>query len=536
MVLHDITRDLLSNSFSGFDEKFRDVETFDPAIPKDQFLNSAGKEGYRLLAYLSSLYNNTHIISVGSSIEAALALSYNDSNSVFWMDLENTKSPVVDRRPNIKHFVANVFDDETQDVWEDILKNSAIIYVNVSPLTGTAEYLLYEYFKRINYKGIILFDNVWVNEDMRNNLWYKIPDEYRYDLTDAGHYTGSCVVTFNPNITFPKYDVSNWTLVTAYFNLTKCPDASAEIKARDFKYYMNHARGTLSLPHNLVIYCDKDSYDAIYEIRPAMYRGKTKYVIREFDDLKMKKNGYLLDKTFKDYRDIINNNRKEHPYNFDNRNTASYYLFCMSRYLMLKETIEDNPFKSSHFCWINFCIQRMTFKNLIRLDEALATNRDKFSTCYIDHIPKWLIDNDVEYYRWGRCSMCSGFFTGNAYYMSKVCDLIENKFLYYLVKKLGHADEQLFSPVYFDNPELFEHYYGDYFTMVTDYKYIYEAPEAPIHNFIRNSFNNGYYEKCYEACKFVFKSFALGKCDLSADYKNMLYNYFMECKRILKDF
>ena len=168
--------------------------------------------------------------------------------------------------------------------------------------------------------------------------------------------------------------------------------------------------------------------------------------------------------------------------------------------------------------------------------KGLAVNRDKFSTCYIDHIPKSLIDNVYEYFKWGRCSMCSGFFTGNNEYMYKVCDKIEDKFLYFMnVWKTNHADEQLYSPVYFDNPELFEHYYGDYQQMVTNYKYIYDSPEPPLYNFVKNSFNNGYYEKCFEACKFIFRSYALGKCDLSKEYEGMLYHYYMNCKKKLKD-
>lgn len=51
---------------------------------------------------------------------------------------------------------------------------------------------------------------------------------------------------------------------------------------------------------------------------------------------------------------------------------------------------------------------------------------DKFSSVYIDYIPKELINNLNQYFLWDRCSMCSGFFTGNKEYMYKVCDLIEN--------------------------------------------------------------------------------------------------------------
>ena len=125
--------------------------------------------------------------------------------------------------------------------------------------------------------------------------------------------------------------------------------------------------------------------------------------------------------------------------------------------------------------------------------------------------------------------MCSGFFTGNSYYMYKVCDLIEKKFIHYVEKGYGHADEQLYSPVYFDNPDLFEHYYGDYQQMITNYVYIYESPEAPIHNFIRNSFGKNY-NKCYEACLFVLKSYSLGKCKLSLNYYQILKDIYDKCE------
>jgi hypothetical protein len=129
--------------------------------------------------------------------------------------------------------------------------------------------------------------------------------------------------------------------------------------------------------------------------------------------------------------------------------------------------------------------------------------------------------------------MCSGFFTGSSEYMYKVCDLIENKFLEYLYKGYGHADEQLYSPVYFEHPELFEHYYGDYNQMITNYKYIYESPEPPIYNFINNSYNNKNYRKCYEACIFVWQSYCLDKCNINDDYLSKLFYYYMNCRKHL---
>jgi hypothetical protein len=138
----------------------------------------------------------------------------------------------------------------------------------------------------------------------------------------------------------------------------------------------------------------------------------------------------------------------------------------------------------------------MGISNVYRLDESLALNRDKFSTCYIDYVPYELIKDTHEYFRYGRCSMCSGFFTGNMNYMYAVCGLIQDKFVEFLNMGYGHADEQLYSPVYFENPHLFEHYYGDYNQMITNYKQINENMNAPYENCIKTVF-------CVEIIEFV---------------------------------
>ena len=242
----------------------------------------------------------------------------------------------------------------------------------------------------------------------------------------------------------------------------------------------------------MVIYCDFESAEYIKQLRPPYLKDQTKYIICEFDDdIRFDQDPK---KSFADYRNQIIENRKTHPYAFDNRNTASYYLFCMSRYWMLQQVIKLNPFNSTHFSWINFCIERMGIQNVMKLDEALYQKRDRFSTVYIDYIPESLVQNVPEYFKWGRCSMCSGFFTGNAHYMSTVCSLIIDQFLEYVNMGYGHADEQLYSPVYFKHPDLFSHYYGDYQQMITNYTFVYESAESPIYNFITPfNISNAYY-------------------------------------------
>jgi len=501
-------------------------DTFNKFNLCNDFYKSPGNQHYKLLAYFSTLFNNVNIIEIGTHVgESAIALSYNQNNTIYTFDIIDKISPEKKQVKNIKYVIDDVMTNiDSREKWKETILSSAFIFLDVDPHNGVMEYDFYLFLKENNYRGFVICDDIWYFKEMRDNFWYKIPYEYRYDISHLGHWSGTGILTFNDNIKFHKNDNSDWTLVTAYFNLTKCSDASEEICKRDKLYYFSHSLSTLNLPYNLMIYCDNESYEQIFKLRPDYLRDKTKYVIIEFVDI------ILNDKSFYDYRIIINNNRVKHPYYFDNRNTASYYLFCMARYIMLMETIKNNPFNSTHFSWINFCIERMGYNNVKYLDEALAVKRDKFSTCYIDYIPLELIKNTNEYFKWGRCSMCSGFFTGNKEYMNKVCGLILDKFLYYLSNGYGHADEQLYSPVYFENPDLFEHYYGDYQQMITNYKYVYEAPENPIRNFVNNSFIYNNFNKCIECCEFILTSFSLDKCKLNNDYLNALLEKYINSK------
>ena len=516
-----------------FDAKYKDI------IVCNEFFNKPGKEHYRFLSYISTLFNNTTIIDIGSHRgSSALALSYNSTNTIHSFDIvSNVVNEKVKAIENIHFHIENLFDEAGQAKWETTIKNSPFIFLDVDPHDGNMEIDFYNYLKRINYCGFVICDDIWFFKEMRNDFWYKIPDEYKYDVSDFGHWSGTGIFTFNNEIQFPKYDNSCWTMVTAYFNLTKCSDASDEIKSRDQDYYLSHSYGCLSLPYNMVIYCDDESLPKIKKIRPDFLASRTQYIVCDFEDFSFKKNGKYLDKNFKDYRNTIIENRVKNPYEFDQRNTASYYLFCMSRYLMLKNVIEKNPFGSTHFSWINFCIERMGYQNLLRLDHALGQKRNRFSTVYLDHIKESLVKDTREYFlggRWGRCSLCSGFFTGNAEYMYKVCDLIENKFLEYLDEGYGHADEQLMCPVYYENPDLFELYYGEYFQMITNYVDIYHGYWAPVEYFAQHSINHGDYKRCIAACESLFRSHFLGKTVNNAevmDYDRFkhLMEVYMKC-------
>lgn len=486
-----------------------------PSLPqieydKTQFPGSAGKEHYKFLAWLSYQFSETHFIEIGTHTGlSAFCLASNPKNTVYTFDVSNKVEHNMRIYPNIKFEQANLLDETDRLKWEEKILTAPLIFFDISPHNGTDEYTFYEYLKEKKYSGLVVFDDIWYYKEMRDNFWYKIPSSCKRDITEFGHWAGTGLVSFDTediieevstdkNREFwaggnqklvSKESEKSWTVVTAYFDLTKLPDASDSIKSRPLSYYLDRSKTTLSLDLNMVIYCDKQSYDQIYAVRPEFLRSKTRYVIMEFEDFPLNS-----------YRNKIVLNRILKPYQFDDRNTASYYLFCMSRYCMMKETIKENTFSSTHFAWVNLCIGEIHWKNCRELEPAFKVFRDKFSTVYIDYIPQSLIDNLDEYFKWGRCSLASGFFTGNAYYMSKVCTLIENQFIEYVEKGYGHSDEQLYSPVYFKNRHLFEVYYGDYHSVVTNYRRIEDDVFSVLGHLCTNAFKNKDYWVLYDAC------------------------------------
>lgn len=175
-------------------------------VDPNEFYSHPGKEHYKLLAYLSTLYNNSIIFDVGTHMgSSALALSYNPSNTIYTFDivdkLINYNGPLkkFDEAPNILRHYDNLFDPEIQKVYEGLILSSPLLFIDVDPHNGDMEIAIYDYLKSINYPGIIVFDDIHHFEGMRK-FWAHVEDKYKYDLTGIGHWSGTGMVIFNPNI------------------------------------------------------------------------------------------------------------------------------------------------------------------------------------------------------------------------------------------------------------------------------------------------------------------------------------------------
>jgi hypothetical protein len=151
-------------------------------------------EYYRLLAYLSTKFNNETLIDIGTHMGAsATALSYSRNNKVITYDLPSRKTNplggiyahVKVEELNIEPRYCNCMESEEEK--EAILK-SPLIFLDASH-TGRFEREVYLFLKEHSYKGILILDDIHYTDGMEE-LWEEI-DITKIDATeDIGHTEG----------------------------------------------------------------------------------------------------------------------------------------------------------------------------------------------------------------------------------------------------------------------------------------------------------------------------------------------------------
>jgi hypothetical protein len=154
-----------------FDNTFQHIVLEE--VDKLEFFCDVGKQHYRLLSYFSTLFDNCNIIDISSHRgNSALALSYNKTNTVYSFDIVDNIRSNVKKIDNIKFFNDNLFETAGIEKWKETILLSPFIFIDVDPHNGHMELLMYKYLKKIDYKGFVIWDDIWYFKEMRDNFWY----------------------------------------------------------------------------------------------------------------------------------------------------------------------------------------------------------------------------------------------------------------------------------------------------------------------------------------------------------------------------
>jgi len=170
-------------------------------IDRIEYCGLPGREHYPLLSYLAKEYvNNGIIIELGTQRgRSSYALgTANLSNKVYTFDITDLVGDNKSTFPkNVNFLIANLWNKEIFDVYESTVLKSDMIFLDVFPHNGTMEIEFYVMLKKINYQGIIIFDDIHFYKGMDSIFWQNIPDNEKIDITDKGHWSGTGIVSFN---------------------------------------------------------------------------------------------------------------------------------------------------------------------------------------------------------------------------------------------------------------------------------------------------------------------------------------------------
>lgn len=151
------------------------------------FCGEVGSEHYKLLAFLSLHFNNSYIYDIGTHIGgSSIALSQNKNNIVISYDVVDAKE-IQNPPSNIIYHIGDFMRDE------EVL-SSPLIFIDVDH-NGKDEISFHEFFLKNNYKGIVIWDDIHLNSEMKD-FWMSVKNP-KLDLTSLGHATGTGMIFYN---------------------------------------------------------------------------------------------------------------------------------------------------------------------------------------------------------------------------------------------------------------------------------------------------------------------------------------------------
>lgn len=150
------------------------------------------KEHYRLLTYLSKLFNDQLIIDAGTCQgHSCLALCQNLNNKIYTYDIYSKDiNYITDNYSNVTKIVLDI---NLED--KSILESAKIILLDIDPHDGISEIKFYKKLSITNFKGFLICDDINLNEGMKK-FWNSI-DKEKYDISDISHWSGTGIVNFS---------------------------------------------------------------------------------------------------------------------------------------------------------------------------------------------------------------------------------------------------------------------------------------------------------------------------------------------------
>ena len=257
-------------------------------------------------------------------------------------------------------------------------------------------------------------------------------------------------------------------------------DSTDEVRPASF--YMEKGRETLKLNYPMVIFCDESNYEKIKKIRDEYILNPdlTNYIIKNITEYDF----------YKENWNIITENRTNMECYKNSRNTASYYLVTTFKFIAINIAKQHNFYNTDYYAWIDFGGSHVLKNFNVCANKILKNPNPKISFCYIhyrNHSELYPMKSFLQ--NGGHCGVATTTFTVQKEYVNRFYNGCLNIFHETLYNGLGHCDEQILTYFYDKYPELCNIFYGDYYSILTNYHEPIEDNDCIILFFIKEAIN-----------------------------------------------
>jgi mannosyltransferase OCH1-like enzyme len=252
---------------------------------------------------------------------------------------------------------------------------------------------------------------------------------------------------------------NNNTIVTMFYKIREKENNTTNSKLNhSVNRYVELAKNfILKLPYNLIIFTDDQEIINLINEERQQYSDKTLIINKPFEDSYYYKHLDRLRELQKIY--IILNGHIEHE-------TPMYIILNNNKFDFIEEAIKLNPFKSSHFIWMDFAINHVAL-NCEKIHEWITRVPDKIKQLCINPYIENIDNKDMFKYIYHH--IAGGLFTGSSANLLKYCQLFKEKTEEIYNENWYQIDEAVMTMVLRENPEMVELFYGDYKGIISNY-------------------------------------------------------------------
>lgn len=243
-----------------------------------------------------------------------------------------------------------------------------------------------------------------------------------------------------------------------FINLSRVENNS---KRREAKEYMEHAKKLLEKDITLYLFLEEDMIPLCQAERSKHnLLHKTIFKPITFSELPY----FCYYENVKINREI---NKVVNACGF--KDTAGYIVTVNSKIPLVNQVIEENPFHSTHFGWIDFGLFHVASDAFISEDRPFEKLSERIKLEFMQPIHEDIPLNPELQYTKIYGMIAAGYMTGNAESWKKFLFYFEEEFLKALTLGYGPSEEQIFPVIMVKYPDFFEFYYGKYDSILTNY-------------------------------------------------------------------